>query len=87
MMPGMDLIFRYDQLDLRSDAEIKALIDRFIYVREEIRDLHQRGLLEILDDEREFAERYEERMRTLRANDQLSPSYMSRFMGGIFRGE
>ena len=80
MKPGMELMLKYDQLDLRSDAEIKALLDRFTYVRNEIRDLHQRGLIQIIDDEEEFKNMYIEKIRTMQDSDDLIPSYMSRYV-------
>lgn len=88
MTPGMDLVLKYDQLDLRSEPEIKALLDRFTYIRNEIKDLHDRGLLQIIDDEEEFEKQFIERMRSMQKTDQLIPSYMTSYvMERIFQKE
>ena len=77
MMPGLDLVLKYDQLDLRTDSEIKALLDRFTFVRNKVRDLCQRGLMEIVNDDEELERRYKDRMKSLKEKGKLARGFLS----------
>ena len=75
MTPGLDLIMRYDQMDLRNQEEINALIARFSYVRNQIRELHEQGKLEVITDLKDFEQKYMDRLKKLNESGELAMSY------------
>ena len=80
MIPGLEEVLKFDQFDLRSHEEIASLIKRFIFVRNKIKDLCKRGLMQIIDDDEELERIYRERMIQLMNDDKLAPSTFSRLI-------
>ena len=81
MTPGIDLVMRYDQLDLRSQPEINALIKRFVFIQNQIRDLVSRGKLKVLENEDEWEKEYRERLAEWEKGGTRTRSYLSQALG------
>ena len=79
MTPGLEEVLRFDQLDIRSQKEIDALLDRFTYIRDLVYKFvnEEPKKMYIIEDENEWEELYVQKLIELKHKNHLAHSYVS----------
>ena len=84
MTPGMERFLEFDQLDLRTPKEIQALVERFLTIKQEIKECVESGKIAVINDESEYEKKFAEIYEEVASEDSggmyENVSYVSRIL-------
>ncbi len=77
MSPLTDDLLTFEQMDIRSKAELDALHDRFRSIQQQVSALVSGGKMLVIEDEDEYERIYNERVLAAFASGKLAGSYVT----------